>query len=104
MTESIHLPEGSEVYVVIPGVVDERLARRKANRWLVENVGNMVMADTATLNRANGEGVWRFGAFVTGLLHPPYGPLGYVDVNVTTGEVLADEQIAAEMIHNGENL
>jgi hypothetical protein len=25
--------------------VDEHAARRKANRWLVERVGNMVMAD-----------------------------------------------------------
>jgi hypothetical protein len=29
----------------VRAAVDERVARRTANRWLVERVGNMVMAD-----------------------------------------------------------
>lgn len=48
LAESITLPEGSQVYVVVPAVMDEHIARHKANRWLIENVGNMVMADADT--------------------------------------------------------
>ena len=34
----VRLPEGSRVTVIGPTALDERSARRKANRWLVENV------------------------------------------------------------------
>ena len=81
--------------------VDEYTARRKANRWLVERVGNMVMADHPILTQSEGQPVWRFDAFVTSLSHAPRGPIGYVDVDATTGDVLADDRAVEEMRQHG---
>lgn len=99
------LPEGSLVYVVVPAMVDERTARRKANRWLAEWVGDMVMADRAErVQLPDGRLTWRFGAFITSLSHDPIGPIGHVDVGATSGTVMASEQVAQEMIARGERL
>jgi hypothetical protein len=84
--------------------VDERIARRKANRWLVERVGNMVMADQPFLTQSGDQLVWRFAAFVTSLSHAPRGPIGYVDVDATTGDVLADDAAVEEMQSRGTSL
>ena len=84
--------------------VDEGTARRKANRWLVERVGNMVMADQPRLVQSEDRLVWRCDAFVTSLSHPPRGPIGHVDVDATTGEVLATERAVEEMRRHGVSL
>jgi hypothetical protein len=84
--------------------VDGPTARRKANRWLVERVGNMVMADHPILTQSEDQPVWRCEAFVTSLSHEPRGPIGYVAVNATTGEILADETVAEEMRRRGAML
>jgi hypothetical protein len=98
------LPDGARVYVtVVPGI-DERHARRKANRWLGENVGDKVMANDGKLTHAHDRQVWHFGAFVTFTSREPFGPIGYVDVDAETGDVLADDVAAEEMIRRGENL
>jgi hypothetical protein len=99
------LPEGSHVYIIVAGqqpVIEEKLAQRKASRWLVEYVGNMRAADEGRLMEASGNIVWRFGAFITGRGHQPYGPIGYVDVEAHNGTVLATEQKADEMIAHGQ--
>jgi hypothetical protein len=105
LTPSTELPEGSHVYVIVAGqepVVDEQAAQRKATRWLVEYVGNMLVADEGRLVDANGGIAWRFGAFMTGRGHQPRGPIGYVDVEAHSGEVMMTEQQASEMIAHGE--
>ena len=104
LTEPIVLPEGSMVYVLVPVGVDAHTARRKANRWLLENVGHMLRADQPFLVRSHDRATWRFGAYVTALSHPPIGPVGYVDVDATSGAVLADDHIAEEIASRGERL
>jgi hypothetical protein len=84
--------------------VDEHTARRKANRRLVERVGNMVMADQPHLTQSEDRPVWRFDAFVTSLSHAPRGPIGYIDVDTTTGEVLATDRAVEEMRRHGVSL
>jgi len=83
---------------------DEHHARRKANRWLAEYVGDMVMADHPLLTRIGERSVWRFGAYVTSLHRDPFGPVGYVDVDAETGTVLADKSTAEEIALRGERL
>ena len=100
LCEPVALPEGHLVYVVVPPL-DEDTARRKANRWLIDHVGNMMMAHRAQLVQTDGPTVWRFGAFITAPSHPPVGPTGYIDVDATTGDILADEHTAEEMIARG---
>ena len=43
-----------------------------------------------------------FGAFVTAPSHEPIGPIGYVDVDATSGVVLTDKRVTQEMIARGE--
>jgi hypothetical protein len=83
-------------------IIDEDAARRKANRWLVEYVGNMMMADQAHLSQSGGRTVWRFGAYITAPSHPPVGPIGYVDVEAATGSILTDLTQAQEMLTYGQ--
>jgi hypothetical protein len=102
LADSIDLPDGSEVYVVAPVGVEKHVAARKANGWLIDHVGNMVMADDGMLVQ-QGEGwVWRFHAYLTALTHEPYGPIGYVDVDANTGTIVSDAQTAESMIARGE--
>jgi hypothetical protein len=96
-------PEGSQVSITVSMLIPEQTARRKANRWLVEQVGNMVMAGEAELVRRETETIWRFGAMVTASSHPPLGPIGHVEVHAGTGEILSDEQIAEMMIERGQH-
>jgi hypothetical protein len=84
--------------------IDEHTARRKANRWLVGRVGNMVMADCPTLTQSEGQPAWRFGAFVTSLHSAPRGPIGHVDVDATTGDVLTGEAAVEDMRQRGASL
>lgn len=88
----------------VPLAVDEHTARRKANRWLVERVGNMVMAEQPLLTQSGEQPVWRFAAFVTSLSHAPRGPIGYVNVDAATGEVLTDDSAVEEMRRHGASL
>lgn len=96
-------PEGSEVYVVVPTTMTARVARRKANGWLISEVGNMLMADHAVLLQTGHEWVWRFEVFITALTHQPWGPIGTVDVDTATGHVINPEQTKDLLSQNGRS-
>lgn len=83
---------------------DERMARRKAATWLAGYVGMQVMPGKAILLRHEGRVVWRFPAWVGALHREPRGPIGHVDVDATTGEMLAPSALAEELITNGPRL
>jgi hypothetical protein len=104
LTEPIQLPEGTGVYVLVPGVVDKEAARRKANGWLIDHVGNMVMAGQGILTDIDGKSVWRFEAFVTGSTHAPLGPIGQVLIDATSGDILSNQHTAQAMIEHGRHL
>ncbi|MBN1873986.1 MAG: hypothetical protein JXA33_07135 [Anaerolineae bacterium] len=104
LAETVTLPEGSMVYVLVPVTVDVNAARRKATRWLLEHVGNMLRADQPHFVRTQTHAFWRFGVFVIALAHDPIGPVGYVDVSATNGDILTDEQTAEEIARHGECL
>jgi len=104
LPSDVVLPEGVRVHVTILPDIDERTARRKANRWLAENVGDMVMADKGLFEASSKQSVWRFDVFVTALSHDPFGPIGSLDVEATTGNILADESHAAALAQRGEQL
>ena len=92
-------PEGSEVYVVVPTAMTARLAKRKANGWLISEVGNMLMADHAVLRQTDHDWVWHLDVFITALSHEPWGPIGTVDVDTATGHVINPEQTKALIYH-----
>jgi len=98
------LPEGARVYVTVVPTLDERAARRKANGWLGENVGDRVMASDGRLITNGERPVWRFGAFVTSTMQEPFGPIGYVEVDAASGDIRSGEADIEEMIQRGERL
>ncbi|HOT91668.1 MAG TPA: hypothetical protein PLJ78_06640 [Anaerolineae bacterium] len=104
LAETVTLPEGSMVYVLVPVTVDAITARRKANRWLLEHVGVMLRADRPTFVRSATRPLWRFGAYVTAVSREPVGPVGYVEVDAINGMVLADARTAEEIAARGERL
>lgn len=99
-----HLPEGARVYVTIVPTLDEHSARRKAARWLAENVGDMVMPGSATLIHQAKHTAWRFPAMVGSPFDEPRGPIGRVDVDAENGVVLSSSTLANVMIQNAEHL
>jgi hypothetical protein len=104
LTPGANLPDGSYVYVMVTGerpLLDQITARRKATRWLVENVGNMLAADEGRVLETDGRIIWRFSAFITGQGHAPQGPIGHVDIDAFTGESLSGEHQAQELIAHG---
>lgn len=103
------LPEGSQV-IVLPvaqwdesALVDPHIARRKANGWLVSYVGS-VIAQQPQLMQVNGRLLWRFTTFLATMGHPLRGPVGFVDVDAYSGEVLTKENDAEEMITNATHI
>ncbi len=107
LPERAELPEGSHVVVILTGpkaLVNENVARRKANRWLVESVSNMLAADEGRLVEHEGQPLWRFGAYVTGRGHIPWGPIGHVDVDADQGNVLHDDSQTEQLMINARAL
>lgn len=104
LSSPIDLPDGSEVYVVAQVGIEKQAAQRKANGWLVDHVGNLVMADDGTLIQSGEGWVWRFHAYLTSISQPPRGPVGEVDVDAATGDVLNEPQTIEMMYARGERL
>jgi hypothetical protein len=83
--------------------LDEQSARRKAARWLAENVGDMVMPGLAVLAHEARPLVWRFPAMIGSPFNEPREPVSYVDVDAESGTVLSSFSIADEMIQRRHN-
>ena len=77
-------------------VLNPKVARRKANVWLMLYVGHLLRADNPELLWENGELRWRYDILLT---QPSYGVVGKVAtlcVHAITGEVMADASVRHE--------
>jgi hypothetical protein len=101
----VALPEGSQVVVFLTKL-DERTARRKANTWLAEHVGNVIGTEkNGVMLQTSNQAVWRFAVFVTGVTYTtPLGPLGQIDIDANTGQVLSSQQLAQELVKRAAEL
>lgn len=104
LCDKIKLPEDTEVLIVVPTTIDERTAKRKANGWLLTNVGNLLMADDAKLINLEGQLLWHFRAYVTSSAHPPVGPIGNIFLNAMTGEVLNPEKTTQNLYEHSKHV
>jgi hypothetical protein len=98
------LPEGSQVRVTLSPVLGERQAAGKANVWLTQQVGDAVGVMQGRLLQVEERTIWRFEAFITGVQADPLGPLGQIEVDADTGEVLNSPKTAEAMIAHGRHL
>jgi len=77
-------------------VLSPEAARREANYWLLENVGNLLRADNPELVLGD-QLVWRTDIVLTSPTRGQIGTVGRLEIDATTGEVLADETLAEEL-------
>ena len=98
------LPDGSQVRITLSPVLNKREAMGKANVWLAHHVGDAVGAMKGVLTETDQLTVWRFEAFITGSTIDPLGPLGQIDVDADTGQILSTSQTAEAMIQRGRQL
>jgi hypothetical protein len=89
--------------VTIP-VVDAAAARRKANGWLTDRVGHLVMGKDPRMLSDGKRTWWRVAAYVTNVHREPFGPIGFVDVDAASGKVLSDDNTAQELQQYGARL
>lgn len=98
------LPEGSQVRVILSPVLSERQAAAKANIWLANQVGDAVGVMKGTLIQVEERTVWRFEAFITGVHINPVGPIGQIEIDADTGQVLSSSTTAKAMMTRGRQL
>ena len=98
------LPEGSQVRITLSSVLDERQAAGQANVWLANQVGDAVGVMQGTLVQVEDRTIWRFEAFITGVHFEPIGPIGHIEVDADTGDVLGSPETAEAMIERGRQL
>jgi hypothetical protein len=78
-------------------VVSPEVARRQANVWLLENVGNLLRAETPELV-AGERLVWRVDIVLTSPTRGTVGRVGQLEIDSSTGDVMADAAPAQEII------
>ena len=85
-------------------VVDANMARRKANGWLADRVGHLVLGKDPRMLSDGRRAWWRVAAYVTNVHREPFGPIGFVDVDATSGEVLSGDDVVQELQQRGAHL
>lgn len=70
-------------------VLTADVARRRANGWLLDNVGNLLIAETPELVIGDSL-VWRVPVILTSPKQGHRGTCGTLDVDAVSGQVLAD--------------
>jgi hypothetical protein len=77
-------------------IISAEAARREVNFWLLENIGNLLRAENPELVVGD-RLVWRLDIVLTSPTRGRVGPVGRVEIEATTGEVLADETLVKEL-------
>lgn len=96
------LPEGSTVYLIVQPEIDKRTAHRRATGWLMDHVGNLVGADDGVLVQKDNRWIWQFNAYLTSLSQARRGPIGQVELDADTGELLTDQSTVEAMYARGQ--
>jgi hypothetical protein len=78
-------------------VISAEAARRQANYWLLENIGNLLRAEPPELVLGD-RLVWRADIVLTSPRRGRVGSVGRLEIDATTGEILANDKLAEEMI------
>jgi hypothetical protein len=80
------------------------VARQKVNSLVLDKVGTGAISEKPTLVTTEGRLCWRVPVALV-LPHQGWlGQLGAVDVDVQTGEVLADEVLITDLINHAAHL
>lgn len=91
-----------EVIVEASVKVNAEAARRKAVRWVVDEVGNCLYPELTHLVIGK-RTVWRFAVIMSLIKEHRKVVIGAVDVDAESGEVLADDKLRDTMWKNAES-
>jgi hypothetical protein len=84
-------------------ILSAEVVLRQANVWLLENVGNLLRAELPELVLGD-QLIWRLDIVLTSPTRGSVGSVGRLEVDATTGEILADETLAQEFIPRAQAL
>ncbi len=84
-------------------VLSAEIARRRANVWLLENTGNLLRAETPELVLGD-RLLWRVNIALTSPARGWIGYVGRLELDATSGDVLANETLAQEILPLAEAL
>lgn len=84
-------------------VMSAEAARRQANFWLLENIGNLLRAESLELVLGD-RLVWRAEIVLTSPRRGRLGAVGRLEIDATSGEILANDTLAEEIIPLASNL
>lgn len=76
--------------------VDAKTAQRNVTRWLVSEVGNMLIGHTPHLVM-NPQPIWRIPVMLTSSTVGLVGEAGFVDVDAHSGQLLLPDTLSEEI-------
>ncbi len=79
------------------------VARRKVNVLMLEKVGNLLHGDSPALFLTD-KVYWRVPVILSTPSSGRIGQVGKVDVNIETGEMIADDKLLDEIAENAKRL
>ena len=92
LIERFHLPATGPIHIQVDFIgeikVNANTARRKANTYLLTNVTNLSYAGREPELVLGEQLIWRFPAMLALPSYGEIGPIGTLDVDTTTGEIL----------------
>lgn len=92
-----------QIFVEASVETSAKASRRRVTIWLASEVGNMLMAGTPELVISE-KTVWRLPVLMTSSEKGIVGQVGCVDVDASTGEPLADEELKTRILENVNQL
>jgi hypothetical protein len=84
-------------------MISAEAARKQANVWLLENVGNLLRAESPELVLMD-KPVWRVAVSLTSPNLGSVGCVGNLELDAVSGEVLDSERVMAELHTNTYSL
>lgn len=84
-------------------ILSPEAARRQANLWLLENVGNLLRAEAPELI-AGEQLVWRLDVMLTSPRRGIVGQVGRLELEASTGNIVAGDASAQEILDHAQAL
>lgn len=83
--------------------IDAQTAKRQVTRWLISEVGNMIVGGVPRLVIAR-KTVWRVPALLYSSERGLIGEVGVVDVDADSGFLFADDQLRDQILDNVQQI
>jgi hypothetical protein len=83
--------------------IDPQTAQRLVTRWVVNEIGNMLMGGTPYLI-VDEQTVWRIPVMLGSSQKGILGQVGTVDVGAETGELRLSDELAQEILQAAQQL